>query len=292
MKINDLDSWAQSHFDYFLDGVRIYLGVGLLFKGVSFLTHGELLSSLNGTALAGLAPIVPYIHIVCGALLAIGLFPRIAAIVNIPILLAAVFMVHTPELHTLRGREGFEFSALVLFLLCLIAVRGAGPLSVMRMWRRAPAERPANSFQLWVDQHPDVFVDLIRIYLGIGLFVKGMYIMDHRDEILTMVGGQNFSLTMVAAAHYVIPAHLVGGVLLAFGILTRWAAAAQIPPLLGALFYAFLPRFTALEMRQSVEFTTLVLFLLALITLFGEGRIALEHHRRPVGYTPNLQPVH
>src|SRR5678815_5847972 len=120
MKINDLDSWAQSHFDYFLDAVRIYLGVGLVFKGISFLTHHELLTALNGTALSGLGPIVPYIHIIGGALLAIGFLPRIAAILNIPILLAAVFMVHTPELHTLRGREGFEFSALVLFLLCVI----------------------------------------------------------------------------------------------------------------------------------------------------------------------------
>src|SRR5437868_2893103 len=131
MKMNELDAWAQAHFDYFLDAVRIYLGVGLIFKGISFLNHAELLAPLNGTALAGLAPIVPYVHILGGALLAIGFLPRIAAIVNIPVLLAAVFMVHTPELHTLRGREGFEFSALVLFLLCVIAIRGAGPLSVV-----------------------------------------------------------------------------------------------------------------------------------------------------------------
>jgi uncharacterized membrane protein YphA (DoxX/SURF4 family) len=292
MKMNELDSWAQNHFDYFLDAVRIYLGVGLLFKGIQFLTHSELLAPLNGTSLAALAPIVPYIHIIGGALLAIGLLPRIAAIVNIPILFAAVFMVHTPEIHTLRGREGFEFSALVLFLLCLIAVRGAGPLAISAMWRRPRAERSTHAVQRWSDENPDVFADLIRIYLGVGLFIKGMYIMDHRDEILSMVGGTNFSFGMVAAAHYVIPAHLVGGALLACGILTRWAAAIQLPPLIGAIFYAFLPRFTQLEMRQSLEFTTLVLFLLALITVFGEGRLCLQHPgRRAIAYTPGLQPT-
>src|SRR4051812_46799377 len=98
MKIHDLDSWAQNHFDYFLDAVRIYLGVGLFFKGISFLTHHEMLAGLNGAALASLAPVVPYVHIIGGALLAIGFLPRIAAIVNIPILFAAVFMVHTPEI--------------------------------------------------------------------------------------------------------------------------------------------------------------------------------------------------
>jgi len=293
MKINDLDSWAQSHFDYFLDAVRIYLGVGLIFKGISFLTHHELLTALDGTALSSLAPIVPYVHIVGGVLLAIGFLPRIAALVNIPVLLAAMFMVHTPQLHTLRGREGFEFSTLVLFLLCVIAVRGAGPLAVSALWKKSPTERPTFPLQRWADAHVDVFADLIRIYLGVGLFIKGMYIMDHRDEILSMVGGTNFSFTMVAAAHYVIPAHLVGGVLLAFGMLTRFAAGAQIPPLVGAIFYAFLPRFTSLEMRQSLEFTTLVLFLLALIAVFGNGRVALQHsENRKLIYPPNVAPGH
>jgi uncharacterized membrane protein YphA (DoxX/SURF4 family) len=293
MKIKDLDSWTESHFDYFLDAVRIYLGVGLVFKGISFLTHPELLTALNGTALSGFAAIVPYIHIIGGALMAIGFLPRIAALVNIPVLLAAVFVVHTPELHTLRGREGFEFTALVLFLLCVIAVRGAGPLSVPTLWKRSPAHPSIFPIQRWSDAHTDVLADAIRIYLGVGLFIKGMYIMDHRDEILSMVGGTNFSFSMVAAAHYVIPAHLVGGVLLACGLLTRWAAAAQIPPLIGAIFFTFLPRFTQLEMRQSLEFTTLVLFLLALIFVFGEGRLSLEHAgRKRAIYPPDLQPGH
>src|SRR4051812_42693481 len=106
MKINDLGSWAQTHFDYFLDAVRIYLGVGLIFKGISFVNHPEALASLHGTSLETLAPIVPYVHIVGGALLAIGLLARLAAIVNIPILFAAVFLVHAPDINTIRGREG------------------------------------------------------------------------------------------------------------------------------------------------------------------------------------------
>jgi uncharacterized membrane protein YphA (DoxX/SURF4 family) len=294
MKTSDLDFWAQSHFDYFMDAVRIYLGVGLLVKGISLLTNHDALASVDGTALAPLAPMVPYAHLLGGALLALGILPRLAALVNIPILFAAVSLVHAPQLHTIRGREGFEFSALVLFLLCLIAVKGAGRLAVSATWRSGPRERLGHSLQRWVDEHPDIFADLIRIYLGVGLFVKGMYIMDHREEMMQMLnGGSNMSLTMVAAAHYVIPAHFVGGTLLMFGILTRLAAAAQIPALLGAIFYVFLPRFSALEMRQSFEFTTLVLFLLALITVFGAGRWSVEHAgRKMLAYGPQLQPIH
>src|SRR5687767_7075014 len=293
MKINELDSWAQSHFAYFLDAVRIYLGIGLIFKGVSFLSDAGALSAINGTSLAAFSAFVPWAHIVGGALLAIGFLPRLAALVNIPILFTAAFAVHLPKWGTLAGREGFEFSALVLFLLCLIAIRGAGPLAITRFWRRETPARSTHSLQRWADEHPDVFADLIRIYLGVGLFVKGMYIMDHRDQVLAMLGGANFSFGMTAAAHYVIPAHFAGGVLLVFGLLTRWAAAAQLPPLIGALFYVFLPRFTALEMRQSLEFTTLVLFLLGLITVFGAGRLSLERGgRKSVALTPSLQPSH
>lgn len=293
MKITEMDSWAQSHFDYFLDAVRIYLGIGLLIKGISFLSQPQSLDGLQNTALAPLISIVPYMHIIGGALLVIGVFPRLAAIVNIPVLFAAAFFIHAPRMNTLAGREGFEFSALVLFLLCLIAVRGAGRLSLAARWRRAPAERVNHSLQRWVEEHSDVFADLIRIYLGVGLFVKGFYIMRHSDEIVAMLGGTNFSIGMMSAAHYVIPAHFAGGVLLVCGLLTRWAAGAQIPPLIGALFYVFLPRFTVLEMRQSLEFTALVLFLLVLITNFGAGRLAIERAgRKTVAYAPRLQPSH
>lgn len=294
MKITEMDSWAQNHFDYFLDAVRIYLGVGLLIKGVSLLSQPQMLDGLQGTVLAPLISVVPYMHIVGGALLAIGIFPRLAALVNIPVLFAATFLIHGRNMGTLAGREGFEFSALVLFLLCLIAVRGAGRLSLAARWRRAPAERVHHSLQRWADEHPDVFADLIRIYLGVGLFVKGFYIYNHSDEIIAMLGGANFSIGMMSVAHYVIPAHFAGGVLLVFGLLTRWAAAAQIPPLVGALFYVFLPRFSVLEMRQSLEFTALVLFLLVLVTIFGPGRLSIERagSRKTVIPAPSLQPIH
>jgi uncharacterized membrane protein YphA (DoxX/SURF4 family) len=294
MKISNISSFAENHFDYFMDAVRIYLGVGLIFKGISFLTHSGAMPSLADTPFANLAAMVPYIHIISGALLTIGLLPRLAALANIPILLAAVFFVHAPVMHTIRGREGVEYSALVLFLLCLIAIKGGGPLSVMRMMRREPAAPSRFAFQRWADENADLFTDVVRIYLGLGLFIKGIYIMDHRDELLSILNsGPNMSFSLMAAAHYVIPAHLVGGVLLILGLLTRWAAAAQLPPLIGAFFYAFLPNYSSLEMRQSFEFTGLVMFLLALVTIFGAGRLCAEHPgRRSLAYTPALQPSH
>jgi uncharacterized membrane protein YphA (DoxX/SURF4 family) len=286
MKITKLPSWAGEHFAYFLDLVRIYLGIGLVIKGISFLTGGAAALSAYQGPLASFAAMVPYVHIVGGVLLAFGLLTRVAALAQIPFLLGALFMLHLPQVNTLRGREGVEFSALVLFLLALIFVRGGGPLSIDQRFRRA---RPTG-FQLWVDERSDVFADAVRIYLGIALFIKGMYIVGHREEIFAMVNGPgNLPFWLTAASHYVIPAHFVGGALLALGILTRGAALAQIPLLLGAVFYLFLPGFTGLEMRQSLEFTTLVLFLLSLVAVFGAGKVAIEHPSKVVAYRPNPQ---
>jgi len=288
MKTRDVLSWSQSHFDYFLDAVRIYLGIGLIFKGISFLTNSAAMSEmLRGTSLANLAPIVPYAHIIGGALLAAGILTRVAALSQIPILAVAVFMVHAPQIDTIRGREAVEFSALVLFLLVIIAIKGAGPLSLM-----AKRDAAVSTFQKSVDEHSDLFADLIRIYLGIGLFIKGMYIMGHQTELFSIMNsGGNIPMGFAAAAHYVIPVHFVGGVLLVIGAFTRAAAIAQIPPLVGALFYLFLPRFSVLEARQSFEFTALVAFLLTLTALFGSGRLAVENSRRKVVPTPAIQPA-
>jgi putative oxidoreductase len=82
-----------------------------------------------------------------------------------------------------------------------------------------------------------------------------------------------------AIAHYIVPAHLVGGLLLVLGLLTRLAALVQIPILLGAVFYLHLPQLMVMnvESRQSLELSALVLFLTCLIFLHGSGRLSLDH---------------
>ena len=131
----------------------------------------------------------------------------------------------------------------------------------------------------WAEAHSDVFIDLVRIYLGVGLFVKGIFFMVHRDYLVRLLedSGDLF-IAPVAIAHYVIPAHIIGGILLAFGLLTRVAAIAQVPVLVGAMFWVYLPRMMAVEPRQNFEFSGLVLFLMLLIVIFGAGRWSVDHY--------------
>src|SRR5262245_35048660 len=129
----------------------------------------------------------------------------------------------------------------------------------------------------WADENRGLFFDLIRIYLGIGLFLKAIWFVQHPEfleAIFSQAGPLSFLPAMVG--HFVIVGHLAGGLLLAIGLLTRLAALVQIPILMGALFAVHLPAVQAEAPRQSVEFSALVLFLLILIFLRGSGPLSVD----------------
>ena len=135
-----------------------------------------------------------------------------------------------------------------------------------------------NDCKQWVQSHVDIVIDLVRMYLGVGLFVKGLYFLMHREEMQKLLeGADNLVFAQGAVAHYVIPVHLVGGLLLAIGLLTRLAAFVQMPILIGAVFYLWLPQVLFFEKRQYFEFAALVLFLLGLIFVYGGGRFSVDY---------------
>ena len=130
-------AWADAHRDYWLDCVRIYLGLGLLARGLLLITNtstGYFVDLLQRSGQSWLTSgiLLHYVmaaHFVGGFLLTIGFLTRIAALVQIPILFGAVFFVHRQDGLFALG-QSLVFSALVLFLLCMFAVAGAGKLSL------------------------------------------------------------------------------------------------------------------------------------------------------------------
>ena len=129
----------------------------------------------------------------------------------------------------------------------------------------------------WLRAHEDIFIDLVRIYLGCGLFVKAFHLMGNRDYLMQAIGDTGGVWFGAAAiAQYVITAHLVGGAMLALGLVTRLAALMQLPVLLGAVFAVYLPRMANMEPRQNLEYAALVCFLLLLFSVFGAGRFSVD----------------
>jgi len=124
-------------------------------------------------------------------------------------------------------------------------------------------------------QDPSLGLDLIRIYLGIGLMVRGGLFIGHSEVLLDFLKRSHSWFLPLAAAQYVVAAHLCGGILLMLGLGTRLAAAVQIPPLLGAVLFVHLGE-GLLSAGQSLEFAALVLAMLTAFSVFGAGRLSLD----------------
>jgi uncharacterized membrane protein YphA (DoxX/SURF4 family) len=130
----------------------------------------------------------------------------------------------------------------------------------------------------WADSRRELWLDCVRVYLGIGLLVRGMMLFSPQPQALVAdlsTSGAPWALS-AGVLHYVMVAHLVGGVLLAVGLLTRLAALVQVPVVAGAVFFVHWND-GLLSLGQSLEFSALVLFLLCVFTVSGAGRLSLDH---------------
>lgn len=121
----------------------------------------------------------------------------------------------------------------------------------------------------------DLAFALVRAYLGLALLAKGVFFLGHTEWLHHMTVAHHTPLASLALAHYIALAHIGGGVLLAVGLLTRWAAIVQLPILVGAVFYVHWTE-GLFSGAQGIELAGLVLFLLALFAVFGGGRYSVD----------------
>lgn len=132
----------------------------------------------------------------------------------------------------------------------------------------------------WGETHHPRWLDGIRVLLGIFLFYKGVVFIQNID-VLKAVINENPALTVMSfwLAHYIVFAHLTGGVLIIFGLLTRVAVLANIPVLLGAII--FVHTSTGLfSVHGGVGLSILVLLLLVFFLVEGSGPISFDDYIR------------
>jgi putative oxidoreductase len=122
----------------------------------------------------------------------------------------------------------------------------------------------------WAYAHHPRWIDLLRIALGIILFIKGVLFIKDTTALIDMLRQSRFEWMSFALAHYVAFAHLVGGIMIAIGLLTRVAVLFQLPILLGAiLFINSRPGFFAVN--SELPFSMLVLLMLIFFFFYGSG---------------------
>ncbi|MBB6611599.1 DoxX family protein [Pontibacter sp. Tf4] len=123
-----------------------------------------------------------------------------------------------------------------------------------------------------------VWMDALRVLLGLFLFVKGILFLEHTTDVFYIFGAQQ-DLLSAGKAHFLTSmVHIVGGLMIAFGMLTRLALLCQLPILVGALLIVSPQR----EAGISLQNTELLLSLgiIALVLFFmvkGPGRYSIDN---------------
>ncbi len=131
-----------------------------------------------------------------------------------------------------------------------------------------------KSLNKWANRHTSYPIDLLRIALGIFLFYKGTTFITGSQEVADALSpfanfeGGWFIMT------YIVSAHIMGGIMIAVGLLTRWVVWAQLPILVGAVIVS------------AFGYTTIGNLLTAVITLivcvfflfYGSGRHSADYY--------------
>ena len=134
----------------------------------------------------------------------------------------------------------------------------------------------------WLRERRHWCLSLVRIYLGLGLFIKGIGFAANREELTQLVVERDISFAVAALVHYIIMAHILGGFLMAIGLGTRAGALIQIPILVGAVFFIHWAG-GVFTVAEELRFSALVLFLLLIFVWHGSGALSVDSYWRRKG---------
>jgi len=137
-----------------------------------------------------------------------------------------------------------------------------------------------NKIEGWGNSHRPGWLDILRIALGIFITYKGAVFASNIESLETSIKSVNMTYTGVALAHYIIFAHILGGPLIAFGLLTRIMCFIQVPILLGAVLLINYQEFVSVGNRMEFEVSLAVLLGLILFMIFGAGKFSIDEKRR------------
>src|SRR6185295_16349091 len=132
-----------------------------------------------------------------------------------------------------------------------------------------------QQLDMWGERNRPAFMLGLRIMLGLILLIKGLRFMFRISDLSDVVNALNLGSFNVTLALIVAWSHMLGGLAILVGILTRISCLIQFPILVGAVFYVNLRQgfVTSTEWTLSV----VILYLLVFFFVYGSGELSLAN---------------
>lgn len=126
----------------------------------------------------------------------------------------------------------------------------------------------------WANAHSTIWFDAIRIILGFFLIYKGAYFVSNSRDFEDLIAPASNFMGGMLTFHYIAAAHIMGGIMIIFGLLTRWALIAQLPILVGAVLINFIGEMNVANLIISLVTLAVSFF----YTVYGSGKHSADYY--------------
>ncbi|HNP33900.1 MAG TPA: DoxX family protein [Flavobacterium sp.] len=126
----------------------------------------------------------------------------------------------------------------------------------------------------WANAHSTFWFDAGRIALGLFLIYKGGYFISNSRDFEDLIAPASNFMGGMLTFHYIAAAHIMGGIMIVCGLLTRWALLAQLPILVGAVLINFI---------GDMNITNFIIASVTLVasifyTVYGSGKHSADYY--------------
>jgi len=139
--------------------------------------------------------------------------------------------------------------------------------------------RQLESFRQYVDVHHPMWLDIIRIFLGIAVFIKGLFFIQNSEALLQIMQNSRISGWAFIVEHQVAFTYLVGGILIAIGLITRVAIVFALIVFFGSIFCC-LTNAGFFSVYSDLAFSIVVFVLLIFYLIWGPGKFSVDAYMR------------
>jgi putative oxidoreductase len=134
-----------------------------------------------------------------------------------------------------------------------------------------------RNLQEWSVTHHPRWLVVLRVALGLCLFVKGITFMSHTALLDQLLSGSPWAGYAGWLAILICWANLLGGFMLTVGLMTRLVALLQLPILVGAIVFINAQK-GGFAIQSELGMAILVFLLLIVFLIEGSGPLSLDNY--------------